>query len=135
MSSSNPRNTSAHLAEINVTPLIDVMLTVLVIFMITAPVVSHTIPVPLSGSSGTPSPAHVYSVAIAGSGALSLNATPTTLGEMEALIGGAATGREPVRIELKPDAGSSYDDLIDVLAMASRHGVTDVRIEGVARGR
>ena len=131
MAYANPlRGNSAPLAEINITPLVDVMLTVLIIFMIATPIVTRQINLPRAGSDDTRKvEPKVMAVAIGTHGQLRLNDLPTSAPELEMLMHAAMAGTQPVRVEIRPHAESRYDDLADVLAMASRHHVTDLRVE------
>lgn len=131
MAYANPlRGNGTPLAEINITPLVDVMLTVLVIFMIATPIVTHQITLPLAGGdAGKRVEPKVMAVAIGGSGELRLNDLPTSRVELEMLVQVAAAGVAPVRLDIRPQAESRYEDLAEVLAMATRHGVSDLRVE------
>lgn len=121
---------SAAMSEINITPLIDVMLTVLVIFMIAAPLLTHRIPLPFE--SGRPVKQKVEPVVLALSirenGGLVLQGESRTRAELELGLRAAAAGSAPVQLEILPDAHSSYEDLARVLAMAQRHRITNLRV-------
>ena len=56
MGSFNAQNHQMPTAEINMTPLVDVMLVLLIIFIITAPLMTHQVPVDLPRASSTPTP-------------------------------------------------------------------------------
>jgi len=123
---------SSPLAEINITPLVDVLLTVLIIFMITAPIVTKKIPLPLlGGDTVKPVEPHVLGVTITDAGEILLNELPTSVAELEMHVRIAAAGSAPVRLDIRPQAHSEYAALVDVLALATRHAVTDVRVEAL----
>ena len=54
MGSFNAQNHQAPTAEINMTPLVDVMLVLLIIFIITAPLMTHQVPVDLPRAASSP---------------------------------------------------------------------------------
>ncbi len=121
--------TSAPLSQINITPLVDVMLTVLIIFMVTTPIVLKKVPLPLQGSEAKPEvEPRVLGVAILDDGRLVLGERPTTRGELDTELRIAAANG-PVRLEIRPQSGSAYDDLAQVLVLASNANVSNVGVE------
>lgn len=122
---------SPPLSEINITPLVDVMLTVLVIFMITAPMLTQKMLVPLQGSGDTSSEPRVLGISIDEFGQLRLDDQALSLPELEARVGLATAATSPLRLELRARAQTPYDDVAKVLALAHRHAITDLRIEAL----
>jgi biopolymer transport protein ExbD len=124
------------MAEINITPLVDVMLVLLVIFMVTVPAISHPIPAYIGkGNSDTPAlePIRIH---IDASGALSCNGSPVTLEvlrqrfDAEAARGIVAGGRidpslQPM-VKIDADSASEYELLAQVLARANNAGLVRV---------
>lgn len=132
MAYANPlRGNGTPLAEINITPLVDVMLTVLVIFMIATPIVTKQITLPLAGGDKGKVEPKVMAVAIGEGGELRVNDLPTSRAELEMLMHAASAGSAPVRLDIRPQAHSRYDDLAEVLAMATRQGMSDLRVEAL----
>jgi biopolymer transport protein ExbD len=70
------RTSDAAVAQINVTPLVDVLLVLLVIFMITAPVISHSVKLDLPQMRGTPQIMEPVHLAIHADGSMSWNDVP-----------------------------------------------------------
>lgn len=121
---------SAAMSEINITPLIDVMLTVLVIFMIAAPLLTQRIPLPFETGQSDKEKVEpvVLALSIRDNGGLVLQGETQTCAELELGLRAAAAGSAPVQLEILPSAHSSYEDLAQVLAMAQRHRITNLRV-------
>lgn len=118
------------MATINITPLVDVMLTVLIIFMITAPMVTHKIDLPLAGGSQaiTQEP-RVLGVSIKNTGELYLDGQAVNRAGLDANLRLARASGMPLRLEIRPEADSAYDNLAAVLAIAKSNDVADLRVE------
>lgn len=113
--------------EMNTTPLIDVMLVLLIMFLIALPVLTHKVPLnlPLPGpTEGTPPPSHA--LAIAPSGALSWDGRALPAARLTARL--EAMAADPARPRLVIDASSEarYERVDEVLAAVNRAGVTQV---------
>lgn len=125
------------MAEINITPLVDVMLVLLVIFMVTVPAISHPIPAYIGQGDQLKTPIlEPIRIHIDASGALSWNGSPVTLEalrqrfDVEASRGLVARGRidpalQPM-LKIDADRGSEYELLAQVLASANNAGLTKV---------
>jgi biopolymer transport protein ExbD len=120
------------MADINVTPLVDVMLVLLIIFMVTAPALSYPIQVDLPQPSKVPPPPSEppppLKVHIDAGGTVFLNGSPTSLGalasvfDVEGARGDIGTdkmdaGRQPT-IEIETDRDAEYKVLAKVLSRA-----------------
>ena len=129
MSSSVLRLTDRTMAEINITPLVDVLLVLLVIFMITAPIVTGKISLPLAGSEAGPEPA-VLELVIADDGQVT-NAAGVALNPLEvrAEMVTYASKQGPVSLTLRPAAGTTHQSLIDLLSMARESQLTNIAIQ------
>ena len=121
-------NDASHrsVAEINITPLVDVMLVLLVIFMVAAPVLTHRIPLdlPQRAPMATQAP-EVVALRIDAAGGLGWNGQPTSMAALPAqlaAIAPAATARPPL-LEVDPSADADYAAVAQVLALARNAGV------------
>lgn len=116
-------------AEINMTPLIDVMLALVVVFMIAAPLLSKRLTLPLA-SSNEPAPA-VESVrlAIASDGSLSWNdrALPSALLREQLRVLAHSEPQPELRIEIAPAA--SYQTFATVLADAKAASIVKIGVQ------
>ena len=115
--------------EINVTPLIDVMLVLLMIFMLTAQLTTHRIPLPLGGSDSPATPAMI-ALAIESTGELRLQGTPLSRAQLAAVLAADAKSANPPVLTIRPAADVSSDRVADVLALAQANGTTAIRVEG-----
>ena len=118
-------NRDRHLAEINVVPLIDVMLVLLVIFIVTAPLLTHAVKIDLpkvSADAGQP-PEHVQ-LAIREQGELFWNGESVTGNELELKMRGAASRNPVPELRIHADRLTPYEHVARVVAMASRSGLS-----------
>ena len=117
-------------AEINVTPLVDVMLVLLVIFMVTAPLLTVGVPVdlPKTNASAINEKDDPLTVTVDAKGILYLQETPL---ELEALIPRlvAITGSNPeARIYVRGDKNISYGQVMEVMGAINAAGFTKVAL-------
>ncbi len=123
------------LADINVTPLVDVMLVLLIIFMVTAPMLATGIKVNLP-SAKTAQPLENKEpviVAVAKDGSLSVGRDPVPRGELAARVM-AKLGDSNGVVQLRGDRDASYGDVVSVMDELAASGVTRIAIvSGPAR--
>lgn len=129
MSALTVRSTERPLAEINITPLIDVMLALLLIFMISAPLITGKIDLPLGGTPGkTPPP--TVELRIAADGQVIFNDAALSPVELEAqLLSWAGRGENMPILQLQPDKATTHQHLVDVLTLARQSGLQGISIE------
>jgi biopolymer transport protein TolR len=114
------------MAEINVTPLVDVMLVLLIIFMVTAPMLTQGLSVQLPAAEGksfelaTNSPAKISVLA---GGAVYVDGIPAGSANLEATLGTMLRGKRIKRALLEADQGVSYGRVVQVLDIMNRAGV------------
>ena len=118
------------LAEINITPLIDVLLTVMIIFMITAPMVTKKIDFPLLGGKIDRHPLEplVFTVSIHDSGDIKLNGQSTNRLALGQSLNAAIVAGTPLQLDIRPEPHSSYDNLAQILTIAQNNEVTNLRV-------
>lgn len=120
------------LAEINVTPLVDVMLVLLIIFLVTAPLVTRPITLDLPQRTSAPTPPREppppIQLRLDASGQLFWNASPLPFAELQPRLREAmaeAAGNPPeLRIDANPDA--QYEVMAKVLAAAKNANVEKI---------
>jgi len=109
----------APLSDINTTPLVDVMLVLLVMFIITVPLQSHAVKIDLP--SGPPPGIHIdrlkNKVVITRAGTLLWNGRAVADGEYAALLAATKRLSQPPELHLQPDALARYERVDQVLAM------------------
>jgi biopolymer transport protein ExbD len=113
------------MADINVTPLVDVMLVLLIIFMVTAPALSYPIQVDLPQPSTNPppqpkDPPEPIRIRIDAAGTVLWNGSPTPMSTLQAQfdVEGERTKEEQPTIEIDTDKDAEYAVLAKVLARA-----------------
>jgi biopolymer transport protein ExbD len=118
----------APMADINTTPLVDVMLVLLVIFIITAPLFNQAVPIDLPKVSATKleeTPA-VLRVSLDKQGQLTLNNQPMVLAEFEQHCRISAQGSSNSELHLRADRDTRYEQVAEVMAAAQRGGVIKI---------
>ncbi|MDM0106225.1 biopolymer transporter ExbD [Variovorax sp. J22R24] len=116
------------LSDINVTPLVDVMLVLLVIFIITAPLMASSIKLDLprtdAGHSGdTPK---FVSLVVDAAGKVYLNDKPVTQEELAAGLANAATASRDTEVQLRADQTVPYGKVVELMGIANKAGLTRI---------
>jgi biopolymer transport protein ExbD len=117
---------TAPMSEINTTPLVDVMLVLLVIFIITAPLLTHAVKIDLPQASSQPLPEkpEVISVSIDGTGKMYWNDVPMVEGELAVKLQQIAKKEPQPELHIRADKETRYQILAEVMADAQNAGVT-----------
>jgi biopolymer transport protein ExbD len=118
--------TSQPMAEINTTPLVDVMLVLLVIFIITAPLFNQAVPIdlPQVDSTRLDDQPKVIQLALDGQGNLFLDGTPASRDTVHARLAELAPLKP--ELHLRADRSTPYEKVAGVLAAAQRAGVMKI---------
>jgi len=119
---------SAPMAEINMIPLIDVMLVLLVIFIITAPLLTHAVKIDLPRASSQPNltrPDHI-AVSINGAGDIFWNGEPIDKSLLASRMAVAAKIEPQPELHLRADKTTQYQTLAEVMAAAGKAGLTRI---------
>lgn len=118
----------SQLADINITPLVDVMLVLLVIFMVTAPILSRPIdamlPQRVDGQPTEPPNDLVLKVGLAG--LYTLDDRPITLGELRARLEDASIADPRTVLQVEAADGADYQHLVSALAQADASGIRNI---------
>lgn len=116
----------APMSEINTTPLVDVMLVLLVIFIITAPLLTHAVKIDLPQASSQPLPEkpEVISVAIDNGGKMYWNDVPMVQGELKVKLLQIASKKPQPELQIRADKETRYQVLAEVMADAQNAGIT-----------
>jgi biopolymer transport protein ExbD len=115
-------------ADINVVPLVDVMLVLLVIFIITAPLLTHSVRVELPRAASSPNPTRLEHIALAvrDDGALFWNGEPIALAELPARFGAAAARQPQPELHIRADRLARYEKVAQVMSAAAAAGLTRI---------
>jgi biopolymer transport protein ExbD len=122
------RNASAPMAEINMVPLIDVMLVLLVIFIVTAPLLTQAVKLDLPKASSQPNVAKADKIefAINADGALFWNGEPVTRSEAATRFATESKKLPQPEVHLRADQNVPYRSVAQTLADASKAGLSKV---------
>jgi biopolymer transport protein ExbD len=121
--------------EINVTPFIDVILVLLIIFMVAAPLATVDIAVDLPASTAQPQPRPekpLY-LTLRPDLSLSLGDTPVSRDLLGATLSQATDGDKGTRIFLRADKGVSYGDVMEVMNLLRTTGFLKVALVGLEK--
>jgi biopolymer transport protein ExbD len=120
--------TNAPMSEINMVPLIDVMLVLLVIFIVTAPLLTHAVKIDLPKASSEVNPTQRENVqlAIAANGDVYWNGEPVERSALEPRFAEAARAPLPPELHVRADRQTEYGNVAQVMSMAARAGLTRI---------
>src|SRR5690606_19344874 len=120
------RRGKAVMSEINITPMVDVMLVLLIIFMVAAPMMTAGVPVdlPRTAAADMPSQTQPITVAVTPEGALFVDETPVGEAELVATVAALATPED--RIFLRGDTTANYGTVMRIMGMLSAAGYSKI---------
>ena len=118
------------LAEINVTPLVDVMLVLLIIFMVTAPLLTPGVKVdlPKAGSAAALNPKAPLIVSVAKDGALAFGADPVTLEQLGPAVKAKMGDDDTEVVHLRGDRDAPFGAVVRALDRLKLAGVVHIAI-------
>jgi biopolymer transport protein ExbD len=121
--------------EINVTPFIDVMLVLLIIFMVAAPLATVDIAVNLPASTAQPQPRpeQPLYLTVKSDLTLALGDTPVARGLLSVTLDAAAKGDKDTRIFLRADKAVPYGEMMEVMNLLRAAGYLKVALVGLER--
>ncbi|MDO9268252.1 MAG: biopolymer transporter ExbD [Methylobacter sp.] len=116
---------SQPMAEINTTPMVDVMLVLLVIFIITAPLLTHSIKIdlPQAGSQTNPEKPDTVTLSINAEGKLFWNDTAFEETDLASRLTAAAQKKPQPELHLRADKTTNYQQLAMVMSAAQNAGI------------
>ena len=115
-------------AEMNVVPLVDVMLVLLVIFIVTAPLLTHAVKIDLPRAASEPNPTKPEHVefGLRQNGEMFWNGEPVTLADLPARCAAAARQEAPPELHIRADRLVAYEKVAQVMAIAARAGLAKI---------
>ncbi len=119
---------SPPMAEINMTPLVDVMLGLLIVFMITIPVMQHSVKIELPQASSQKNDVKPESINIniSAKGQIFWNNAPIDIDTLQIYAQTAAKKNPQPEVQLRADKNARYETVAQVLASSKRAGLTKV---------
>jgi biopolymer transport protein ExbD len=128
MGSFDPRRSQGPMADINVVPLVDVMLVLLVIFIITAPLLTHSVKIDLPRASNAPNvtkPDHIE-FGIRERGTLYWNGVLVTQEELGARFAAEAGKQPQPELHIRADRHAHYETVAQVMSVAAKSGLVRI---------
>ncbi|MFN7012189.1 MAG: protein TolR [Allorhizobium sp.] len=121
-------NKRAPVSEINVTPLVDVMLVLLIIFMVAAPMMTVGVPIdlPETQAKAMNSDTQPITISVNPAGEIYLQETPIALDEVVAKLEAIATTGYNERIYVRGDTAAAYGTVMQVMARISAAGFKNI---------
>ncbi len=125
------------MAEINVTPFVDVMLVLLIIFMVAAPLLTVGVPIELPKTAATALPTEEeepLTIAISADGTLVLQSTEIDRNTLIPKLQAIAAERENDKVFLRADGAVSYEVVMQVMGALNAGGFRDIGLVTDAGG-
>ena len=124
----NNRANSAPVAEINMIPLIDVMLVLLVIFIVTAPLLTHAVKIDLPKASSNPNITKLDNVqlGIKADGQVFWNGEAITATDLAARLAATARRNPQPEVHIRAERTAHYEYVAKVMAGAAKTGLTRI---------
>ena|ERR1700693_5311976 len=124
----NDQQNTTPMAEINVTPMVDVMLVLLVIFIMAAPLFTHAIKLDLPSAQSAPSDEKPTTVTIAvdPAGKLFWNDAPVSRADLTARLTLEAAKKPQPDVMIRADKNTRYEVVTDLLAAAQTQGLSKI---------
>ena len=119
---------SGLMAEINMTPFVDVMLVLLIIFIVTLPVIQHSVKIelPKAASSASTSKPETIQISIDAKGQIFWNTTKVSMDEFNVKSKAAANQDPAPEVNPRADKRVVYDVVAQVLSASKRNGLTKI---------
>ncbi|MBS0423120.1 MAG: biopolymer transporter ExbD [Proteobacteria bacterium] len=118
----------APMSEINVVPLVDVMLVLLIIFIITAPLLTHSVKVDLPRAESNPNitqPEHVE-LAVRADGSLFWNGEPVSVEQLAPRFGATVAQAPNTELHIRADKLAHYEHVARLMSIAAKSGMTKI---------
>lgn len=121
------------MCDINTTPLIDVMLVLLILFILTLPVMTHAVKLDMPRATQAPPPdtrVEPIRLDIDWDGTIIWNGSVVKLEELEGYFRTEARKEPQAELHVRPDRRADYDTVAKVLALAQRNGMQRIGFVG-----
>jgi len=114
------------MSDINMTPLVDVMLVLLIIFIITVPVLTHSVKVDLPRERNQPNivKPQTVTLSVSADGAFHWGDSEVGIAELEQRLASAAAQEPQPEIHIRGDRKANYEHVMKAMATAQRAGIT-----------
>ena len=125
------RRRSQPMAEINVTPFVDVMLVLLIVFMVAAPMLTVGVPVELPKTAANALPMEKeepLTITITAEGAVLIQKTETSSDQIVNKLQAIAQERDSDRIFLRADGSIPYEMVVQVMGALNKGGFSNISL-------
>ena len=125
------RRRGAPMSEINVTPFVDVMLVLLIIFMVAAPLLTVGVPLKLPETQANPLPQEreaPLTINIASDGVIYLQKTPIAFEDLTLRLPGIRQERDDDQVDLSADTGIVYGRVAEVMGALNAAGFKSIAL-------
>ena len=118
----------AGMNEMNLIPLIDIMLVLMIIFLVTATVANPSVPLTLPKTTAEiqPPPDKPITISINADGGIAWGQESITLDELQKRFNEAGQSAQKPTVQLRADKESRYDTVAQVMSRASEAGLSDI---------
>jgi biopolymer transport protein ExbD len=119
------------ISEMNITPLVDVMLVLLIIFMVATPMLTRTLTLDLPSFAPEPPPPPTEPIAlqIRADGTLSWDGIPMPMVAIDAAMRTEAGREAPAVLQIEADPDAAYERVAEVMARARRAGLERIALD------
>ena len=119
------QGTLAPMSEINTTPLVDVMLVLLIIFIVTAPLLTHAVRVdlPITGSTAQPEKPDIITLSLNRESMLFWNDTPINENDLLQRLAEAGQRKPQPELHLRADRDTRYQKIAEIMTAAQKSGI------------
>ena len=117
------------MSEINVTPFVDVILCLLIIFMVAAPLMTVGVPIDLPDTAAEALPSEdeePLTVTLAPDGQVMIQTTPVPMADLITRLQAVATERTSTRIFLRADGAIPYEDVMRIMGALNAGGFREI---------
>jgi len=130
MAFSTGKDSSDVVSEINITPLVDVMLVLMVVFILTAPLLNNAVRINLPKTSTTEpaNPTKSVTVSVDGASKIYIDKREVDLAALEPELKGVVATNPELAVSLQADEGVPYRAVARVIANIQRSGVTKLSV-------
>ena len=128
---------AAVMSEINVTPFVDVMLVLLIIFMVAAPLVTVGVPVELPQTAASASPSEQeepLTITLTADGLIMVQETEISMDQLIPKLRAIAAEREDNKVFLRADGAIAYEQVVQVMGALNAGGFSSIGLVTEAGG-
>jgi len=126
----------APISDINITPMVDVMLVLLIVFMVAAPLMTSGVPIdlPQSRAQAMPVQSKPITVTVQPDGALSIDGAAVTLETLVSTVAGLASAGSDERLYVRGDTNAAYGAIMAVMGELASAGYSRIGLVTAPQG-